>query len=67
MFSNKCKIVTQSQFRFKAKISLPIYIQIIIRGPIGGFIFFILGAQGGGVGEAKIKKSFEKSQSPFTN
>ena len=44
---------------FKAKISLPISMQIIIRVSNGGFILFILVAQVGG-GGAKIKKSFEK-------
>ena len=43
-------------------MSLPVSIQIIIRGPNGGYMFFNLGVKGGR--GCKIKKLFEKSQSP---
>ena len=45
LFSNMCKIIKQMQY--KSNIFLPISLQIIIRGPNGGLILVIVGAQGG--------------------
>ena len=61
--SHNCQTVRLDKRKCNATISLPIPIQHIIRGPNGGLILVILGAQGG----AKIKKLFEKSQSSLTN
>ena len=53
--SHNCQTVTLNKRKCYATISLPISIKRIIRGPNGGLILIILGAQG-----VKIKKLFEK-------
>ena len=53
-YLNKCKTVTQSQYRCNATTSLPIHVKYNIRGPNGGLILVIQGAQGGEA--ANIKK-----------
>ena len=45
--SYNCQTVTLNKRKCNATISLPISIQHIIRGPNGGLILIILGAQGG--------------------
>ena len=54
--SHNCQTVTLNKRKCYATISLPISIKHIIRGPDGGLILIILGAQGG----AKIRKLFGK-------
>ena len=56
LFCNKCKIVTQTQLKCDASISLPIYIKNIIRGPNRDSILEILGAQWGLKKENYLKK-----------
>ena len=57
--SQNCQTVTLNKIKCYATISLPKYIKHIIRGPNGGLILIILGAQGG----AKIRKLFgQKSE-----
>ena len=53
--SHNCQTVTLNKRKCNTTISLPISIQHIIRGPNGGLILIILGAQGG-----EIKKLFKK-------
>ena len=45
--SHNCQTVTLNKRKCNATISLPISIHYIIRGPNGGLILIILGAQGG--------------------
>ena len=47
--------------QYKSNIFLPISLQIIIRGPNGGLILVIVGAQGG------KNKEITKSQSSLIN
>ena len=49
--SHNCQTVTLNKRKCNASISLPISIKYIIRGPNGGLILIILGAQGGGGGK----------------
>ena len=46
--SHNCQTKTLNQRKCNATISLPISIKHIIRGPNGGLILIVLGAQGGG-------------------
>ena len=61
--SHNCQTVTLNKRKCNATISLPISIKQIIRGPNGGLILIILGAQGG----QKIRKYLKKSESSLTN
>ena len=45
--SHNCQTVTPNKRKCNATIFLPISIKNIIRGPNGGLILIILGAQGG--------------------
>ena len=45
-YSHNCQTVTLNKRKCNATISLPISIKHIIRGPNGGLILIILGAQG---------------------
>ena len=45
--SHNCQTVTLNKTKCNATISLPISIKHIIKGPNGGLILIILGAQGG--------------------
>ena len=45
--SHNCQTVALNKRKCDATISLPISIKYIIRGPYGGSILIILGAQGG--------------------
>ena len=46
--SHNCQAVTLNKRKCNATISLPNIYKNIIRGPDGGLILVILGAQGGG-------------------
>ena len=61
--SQNCQTVTPNKIKSYATISLPKYIKHIIRGPNGGLILIILGAQGG----KKLGNYLEKSQNSLTN
>ena len=61
--SHNCQTVTLNKRKCYATISLPISIKRIIRGPNGGLILIILGAQGG----QKLGNYLKKSQNSLTN
>ena len=61
--SQNCQTVTPNKIKCYATISLPKSIKHIIKGPNGGLILIILGAQGG----QKLGNYLEKSQNSLTN
>ena len=61
--SHNCQTVTLNKRKCNATISLPISIKHFIRGPNGGLILIILGAQEG----QKLGNYLEKNQNSLTN